>query len=1077
MFSSSVSPISNDSYAELFRHLRIASRLSNAHYWRYDFPGPKLTWSENACTELNAINARQQTSDLSVQLLNSLHPEDAEQVRNLLANPQGDGACFEFRRINDDGSIRYLRAQFKCFRNDNGELTHLIGATADISNEVLLKKQLQQQTGEVTALNERLESISQSSKEGHWVADFASGKHWCSDVYRELLGYGPEHDFTTMETYQAIAHPDELEGQYHMVMALKDGETYERTIRLKHADGGWRWMQVRGSLQRDANGQPMRLTGNIRSVHEQTVMQKQLDEYQQRFARAIHGTHDGLWELNLSTHEVWMSPRCADIFGYTALEVVQWNENNIVTMTHPEDLGMMRKALHEARYHGKLYDLECRMQTKNGLWIWVNVRGTTSFDEAGQASSISGSLQDVTTAHHAREKLIRATADAEAANRAKSIFLANMSHELRTPMNGIIGMSQLLAGTPLNDMQREFADIINSSAQGLLAIINDVLDISKIEASKLRIEHIELNLRDTVDEVVAMMATQIASKNLELIVEVQPDLPTMIKGDPHRIRQCLLNLLSNAYKFTQQGHILVTVTSKIVGHASALELSVTDTGIGIDADAAARLFQPFVQADSSTTRKFGGTGLGLSIVKGLVELMGGNISVHSEPGKGSRFWFTLPLKIVNIVAETHAQHAERLLIIDDNALQCAALAAQLRFNGYKVDTATDIHQALALLRTACTSPSMYYSALFVDEQLQGLKSQLLNQQSLLELHLQNTRCIMLASISHRNETDRSALNTRTLCKPIRYRELQKCLQSLNGPLTAETAFSAAISFAADQKNISSMENRTRSLPGEVLLIEDNIVNQKVAMRFLQRMGAKVTVANNGAKGVELFKRGNFALILMDIQMPVMDGYQATRSIRELQSGKHNVPIVALTANTMPEDRERCLAAGMDDFLTKPLQIDRLTSLVNQHCSTSPANESMLTESQADQLFEGSTVPDVKIESQVNLDKLHAVIGDDTLFLAELVDAYVQTAGETIAEMKNALDSNDNTAIARAAHKLKGASSNMCIVSVSEQASLLETQIHTLAAMDIKTLISNLNTHVESAVAELTNAVQQHKPAA
>jgi len=274
-----------DIYAELNQQIRIASKIANAHFWRFDFPELKLAWSENPGAELGDIDVRDRTNDLNSVLWDTLHDDDRERVLSLVTHPPGDAGSFEFRRVMADGSIKHLRSRYECFRDNQNKLTHIIGSTQCVSDEVLAKQQLNQQAAEVKALHERLERAAYSSQEGHWEADFVTGKHWCSDVYRQLLGYGPDHDFTTMETYQAICHPDELEGQYHMVMALKDGEAYERTIRLKHADGSWRWMQVRGTLERDNNGQPVRLTGNIRSVHEQTLMQNQLDEYQARFSR------------------------------------------------------------------------------------------------------------------------------------------------------------------------------------------------------------------------------------------------------------------------------------------------------------------------------------------------------------------------------------------------------------------------------------------------------------------------------------------------------------------------------------------------------------------------------------------------------------------------------------------------------------------------------------------------------------------------------------------------------------------------------------------------------------------------
>ncbi|MES1190754.1 MAG: response regulator [Steroidobacter sp.] len=1003
------SSIAHDINGEFFRHLRIAAHVAHAHYWRIELPSLTLTWSEHPEAVLDGLGVVHDSATVNALMWRTVHPDDVQRVKELLAHPPADHGSFEFRRIAADNSIRHFRASYRYFCKDGDTPAHVIGATQDISNEVQAKRQLEQQAQEMKILHERLERAAQSSQEGHWEADFVNGKHWCSDVYRQLLGYGPDHDFTTMETYQAICHPDELEGQYHMVMALKDGEAYERTIRLKHADGTWRWMQVRGTLERDANGQPMRLTGNIRSVHEQTLMQKQLDEYQQRFSRAIRGTQDG-------------------------------------------------------------------------RWIWVNVRGTASRDDNDQTVSISGSLQDVTAAHEAREKLIRATTEAEAANRAKSTFLANMSHELRTPMNGIIGMAQLLAGTPLNDTQREFAEIINSSAQSLLSIINDILDISKIEASKLSIEHIDMNVRDVVEDVAAMMSTQIAGKHLELIIDIQPGLPEIIKGDPHRIRQCLLNLMSNAYKFTQQGQIVISVESNTADNIPMLQFAVADSGIGITAEAISQLFRPFVQADASTTRKFGGTGLGLSIVKRLIELMGGKIHVTSEPGKGSRFWFTLPLEAVKAVSmvEADAHRNTYLLVIDDNESQRDALRRQLQFMGYHVDTAADITTALEFI-TVASSAQRHYAAIFVDEQLQELETALLTQQRCNELRDSRTQCILLTAINRKRNAEQLAtkMDACVLSTPLKHRELQKLMQSLcNGTLSSNTASKPLTSKTMDRVATPPASGDIQAFPGAVLLVEDNVVNQKVAVRFLQRLGAQVTVAANGDEGVALLKRGNFALVLMDVQMPVMDGYEATRVIRALPTAKCSVPIVALTANAMPEDRERCLAAGMNDFLTKPLQFDALTVVVQQYCSTAPAHDAQeLSDLQVNTMLDSHGAISSTLESQVDLDKLRLVTGDDVSFLADLADAYRQTVNDTFNDLQVALATLNRADIARAAHKLKGASANLCIFTVSELAAKLENGADSLDQAGLQSQISKLEQHAQAALTELTHAVETHKSAA
>lgn len=1066
----------DNAFADINRHLRIASRIAGAHYWRYDLPELKLAWSENAGAELRDFQILKRSSNLMSALWNTLHPDDAERIRQRLMDPECDHGTIEYRRVAADGSVRHIRAAYQSYKHENGTSSHVIGSSQDVTHEIEVTEQLQQQAAEMKALHDRLERAAQSSQEGHWEADFATGKHWCSDVYRELLGYGPDHDFTTMATYQAICHPDELEGQYHMVMALKDGEAYERTIRLKHADGTWRWMQVRGTLERDAHGQPVRLTGNIRSVHEQTLMQTQLDEYQSRFSRAINGTQDGLWELNLNTHELWLSPRCAEILGYTAIEVVQWNEADIARITHQDDRLQLKTALDHARDNGTSYDLEYRMQVKSGHWIWVNVRGKATMDDNGKAISLSGSLQDVTAAHVAREKLIKATAEAESANKAKSAFLANMSHELRTPMNGIIGMAQLLAGTPLNETQREFAEIITSSANSLLAIINDVLDLSKVEASKLSIECVELELRDTIDEIANMMTKQLAEKGVEFVVDVEPDLPERVKGDPHRIRQCVLNLLNNAYKFTQRGQVVLTVR-RSTNEPGMMEFSVSDTGIGITQETITRLFRPFVQADSSTTRRFGGTGLGLSIVKRLIELMGGEIGVSSVPDRGSRFWFTLPLLTgTNVIQKAQPARNQNIMLIERNDARRDTLIKQLAFMGFKVTAAASVTTALPMLRQAAAEKQTF-AYLIVNEELENLQSQLLNHQNCTDLQLHNTPCLILCKITRKQKADALAgiLSTRVLCEPAKYRELYKIVTSRP---SREATASAPVTPALQPGTVE--DKPTTRLPGEVLLVEDNIVNQKVAIRFLQRLGAKVTVANNGAEGVELLKRGRFALVLMDVQMPVMDGFEATHCIRALESKRRTVPIVALTANAMPEDRDNCLKAGMNEFLTKPLQIDKLTPLVNQYCANIPEYDdaTTLTELQVNTILSAETSTKPSMASpQVDLNRLNMVVGDDRSFLTELVDAYVQTAREVIGELKTALDSNDTDTIARSAHKLKGASSNMCIMPVSELASTLEKKAPELNTMELRSMINTLDQSTATAINELMQAAHAQQPAA
>src|SRR5690606_6573854 len=372
---------------------------------------------------------------------------------------------------------------------------------------------------------------------------------------------------------------------------------------------------------------------------------------------------------NLLTGEMWHSPRFMQMLGYDAEAAPP--SSGLESLVHPDDQARLAKAMIEHLQHQVPYDIEYRLRKRDGEWLWVRSRAAAEGGEDGKPLWLAGSIHDITAERAAREALLRATKEAEDASRAKSTFLATMSHEIRTPMNGIIGMTGLLLGTGLDRVQRDYAETIRASADSLLTILNDILDFSKIEAGKLDIENLEMDIRANVDDVGSLMAFQAAAKGLELIVNVRPEVPDRVMGDPQRIRQCLLNLVGNAIKFTQQGEVVIEVCGLGCHQGRTLvHFEVRDTGMGIEKEALDRLFQPFTQADSSTTRRFGGTGLGLSIVRKLVEMMGGQVGAQSEPGKGSTFWFTLPLEATIPTAEdTEPQtplRGRRVLLVDDN---------------------------------------------------------------------------------------------------------------------------------------------------------------------------------------------------------------------------------------------------------------------------------------------------------------------------------------------------------------------------------------------------------------------------
>jgi PAS domain S-box-containing protein len=760
---------------------------------------------------------------------------------------------------------------------------------------------------------QRLDFALSGAGAAAWELSLTDGVIWTSHGFAHVLGFAPSESDRGPGWFEERLHPEDRDLWTECMAQLSEvSSSSELELRLIRPSGEPRWFRLRASAEVGADGQPVGVRVLLTDTTDRRFAEQRIRESEESFRSLSAASPVGILKADAMGQCSYCNEQWQSLSGLSEFEAMG---DGWLDAIAPEDRERVEGRWREFVMIGGTFEEKFRLLAADGEVRHVHARGNSVLDALCAVTGFVVTYEDETEARRAEHALHEARDRAMQAAQAKSEFLANMSHEIRTPLNGVIGMTELLQGTTLNDEQRDFVRTINTSADALLAIINDILDFSKIEAGKMTIEKVAVDLRQLGEDVAELLAPRARDRGLELVLAIEPDVPRRLVGDPVRIRQILLNLATNAIKFTDQGEVMIGAECIDRGeHDAHVKLWVRDTGIGIREDRLDAVFESFTQADGSTTRKYGGTGLGLTICRQLAELMGGTIHVKSTYGSGSEFWVELPFAITQDESKTFEVSCDlsgaHVLVVDDHPVNRRILFETLRGWGARPESAASGEEALAKLEHDAADP---FGVVLMDYRMPGMDGlETARRAAAMPRADQRVTVMLSSSGAVGTPEDHAAAGLRGwITKPVREAALHRTMCNVLGRVVP----GAAPAESAEAEDFSELA---------LLLAEDNEVNRKVALRMLQKLGCTADVAMNGREALERTEARDYDLVFMDCQMPEMDGFEATRQIRarEAFTGRH-VRIVAMTANAMEGDRERCLESGMDGYVSKPVKLEKL----------------------------------------------------------------------------------------------------------------------------------------------------------
>ncbi len=1018
------------SLAERERQLEEAQRIAHVGSWEWDVAADRLTWSAEMFRICGVEPARfASTYDA---FLACVHPDDRASASATIRRSVETRTALDLdhRIVRPDGEVRHLHGRAQVQLDADGSVRGLVGTAQDVSEGRKAEEALR-------GSEARYKELVENANELIYRLDPAGHFTYVNAGATRLLGY-PEAEMLGRPLVDFV-HPDHR-GRVSTGLVHQRAEgipaTYSEFL-VRDRDGREIWLGQNLRLLRASGGTPG-FQAVARDITERKRAEAALEREREQLRSIVRHAPVAMAILDRELRYVAHSQRWLRYWGPADGGALLGRKHWDVFPHAPE---RYRPLLLQALGGRVVTRPEDEYERPDGSKVYLR---WTMHPWRGPGQRVDGIVVVVQSI----DVLVRARQAAQEGSRLKSEFLANMSHEIRTPMNGVIGMTRLLLDTRLDRQQREYAEMIRDSGRALLEIINQVLDFSKVEAGRLELEELEFDPWTCVEDLVGSFAERADAKALDLACVIAPDVPRAVMGDPGRIGQVLVNLIGNAVKFTEAGDVLVRVERADAetedGEALRLRISVRDSGPGIAPESQRNLFEPFAQADGSTTRRYGGTGLGLAISRRLAETMGGAMGMESSPGRGSTFWFTVRVRPSAGARLVPSLGGRRVLVVDARPASRRAVTEQLESLGAVVDVAEDGPSALARARAGAAA-GQRHDVLVVDQALPEPDGLAIARAVRADATLAGLRVILMTSIRAPAPADATSAGVvACLVRPVRPAQLTEGVAPpLRGPVVPAGS-------SAGEATVDAGAPEASTPASAILVAEDNEINRLVAARTLERLGYRVECVKNGVEAVDAWTRGSFAAVLMDCQMPVMDGFEATARIRAAEGDRRHTPIIALTASALAGDRERCLAAGMDDYVAKPMTVEELAEVTARWLPAAgpPAD---LHRPARPSVLDGAVIADLRdVEA-------HGSAG----FVSQVLGMFLSTAPERLRAMHDAQAAGDAPLLRRLAHGFRSSCGQMGATRMRELCAEVEERASEGPSAETAGLLEALDAEYEA----------------